>query len=151
MTQKRDFAELIEILSLHKRAYELLASLSRGQRGVFESGGAAALMKVIARKQEVIDSLRVMDARLSRYTTAWDETVAALPDQARREIGDLINEISALVSELKEGERATSELVSETKKTVGKRARRVSESAVAAKAYAGGALAGAGRILDREG
>jgi hypothetical protein len=150
MTMKRDFAELIEILSEHKCAYELLLSLSRCQKVAFASGGAEGLMKVIARKQAAIDLLCAIDKRLAPYVAEWQATMKALPDQARREVADLTAEISALVGLIKSSELEIEAIVSAAKAVIGRRIRTASKGKQVTKAYGTPALAGTGRYLDRE-
>lgn len=150
MTAARDFSELVELLSLEKLAYELLISMSSGQTGVFEKKGARGLMKVIAKKQETIAGLRVIDERLAEYTRDWQATLAALPAEARAEVSDLVDEIGELVHRLLEGERALRSTVADARRSAGRRMREVSEGLTAVKAY-GGAPVAAGRYLDREG
>ncbi len=152
MTTARDFSELIEILSLEKKAYRLLLSLSEGQREVFERDGAPGLMRVIARKQEAIAGLRTLEARLSQYTRDWQSTLKALPQEARTEVDDLLAEISSVVERVISGERAIEAFVRAARDEVAKRARAVSEGRTLVKAYGGlAATATAGRYLDREG
>lgn len=151
MSSRRDFAELIELLVSQKKSYALLLSLSNGQQRVFEDSGATGLMKVIARKQVAINDLRALDVRLSRYTENWQDTMNALPGEARREVAALVTDISALVKRLVESERSIEAVVSKARDDTGARMRGVTEGLNATRAYGSPPLAGAGRLLDREG
>lgn len=154
---KRGFAELVGLLEQEQGAYTLLLSLSKGQKQAFQEGGGRGLMKIIARKQGVIERIRLIDERLGPYTSSWEETTSALPAPARREVGVLVAEISALVHEIVMSERAMEKALAAGRDEVSRQMKSVTGGLAATKAYAKAGpsaqklAAGAGRIIDREG
>ena len=154
MTQvahRRDFAELTSLLASQKDAYVQLLSLSRGQEKVFTKGGARWLMRVIARKQAVIDQIDRVDRELLPYTSTWQDTIGALPEPARREIATIVTDMAAVVHDLMESERAIEELVSGQRDRKVAEIRAVSGGRTAVAAYSQGGSSSSGRYLDREG
>ncbi|MCD6405411.1 MAG: hypothetical protein J7M19_06260 [Planctomycetes bacterium] len=147
----RDFKELLGLLEGQRSAQVLLLSLSKCQRGVFEKSGAKGLMKVIARKQQVINRLEALDGRLVPYTSRWGATLRALPAPARREVAALVDDIQAAIRETMESERNIEEVVVVTRNALSGKIRTIKGGLAASKAYTKPALATAGRFLDGEG
>jgi len=150
-TQRRDFADLVSLLAAERDAYALTLSLSRGQERVFLKGGARSLMKIIARKQTVIDGLALIDKALSVYTADWNATLTALPALARKEVGALVAEIGEIIDALMQSERGIANVVANKRDETSARIRNLGQRRGAASAYGKGALAATGRLLDREG
>ena len=149
--ERRDFANLVSLIAAQRDAYAVLLSLSRAQERVFGKGGIRSLMKVIARKQAVIDSLAQLDKSLAPYTGDWRQTLASLPALARREIAALVAEITETLGALVECERTIAKVVAQARDETSARIRGLGEGRTAIKAYGQPTLAGAGRLLDREG
>ena len=148
---KRDVAELLRLLERERQAYELLLSLSRGQRSAFTDAGARGLMKVIAKKQEVMTLIRSLDEELEPYTSHWDATREALPEGARRAVSAVAEAVSGLIREILESERGIECMVTQARDRVGQTAKTVAGGLKAARAYRRPQLAQAGGILDGEG
>jgi hypothetical protein len=149
--QKRDFANLVSLIAAQRDAYALLLSLSKAQERVFGKGGVRSLMKIIARKQAVIDSLGQIDKSLAPYTGDWSQTLSSLPALARREIAALIGEVTETLGALVECERTIAKVVSQARDETSARIRGLGEGRTVVKAYGQPTLAGAGHLLDREG
>lgn len=147
----RDFKELLTLLEEQRSAQALLLALSKCQHGVFEKGGARGLMKIIARKQQVINRLASLDARLAHYTSQWEATLQALPSPARREVAVLIDDIQAMIRKTVESEKNIEELVTAARNVLSGKIRTINGGLTASKAYTKPALASAGRFLDGEG
>lgn len=149
--RKRDFAQLVRLLAGQKNDYVQLLALSEAQPEAFARGGSRALMKIIARKQKLLNHLRVLDRNLTPYTSRWDDTLAAMPRPARREINDITSESADLIGRIGETEKKARSVVTASRDALAGKVRGVSEGLSLAKAYAKPALASSGRILDREG
>lgn len=150
MAQSRDLYELTDLLASQKKDYQLLLSLSRGQRKVFEKGGSRALVKLIARKQAVISQLEAADERLGVYTRDWEQTIAALPEPARREVAALVADIAAVVGQLLDSERAAEAFLAAARDAKAAEIRSVAEGKAAVRAYEQTAVVAAGRFYDGE-
>jgi hypothetical protein len=146
---KRDFVDLATLLAMERDAYGLLLSICSGQHAAFSRGGVRTLVKVMARKQAVIDAIGRLEERLSPYTTRWQTTLAALPAMARREIQALVDEIGALLGQVLENENLIAKAVSGERDKKAARIRDIGPARTAVRAYEG-TLAGSGRFLDRE-
>lgn len=147
--RQRDFVDLATLLALERDGYRLLLSICTGQHGAFSRGGARTLVKVMARKQAVIDSIGQLEKQLASYTSDWRATLAALPATARREIQELVDEIGALLGQVLDNERLIAKSVSEERDRKAARIRDIGGAKTAVRAYEG-TLAGSGRYLDRE-
>jgi len=150
MTPRRDFCELTTLLAAVQDAYRTLLELSRGQKKAFEAGGARFLMRIIAKKQAMIDRLGGLDELLSPYTRQWQATISALPEPARRQVAGLVAEMSTLVHDLVESEHDIERILAVARAETAARLRGVSGGRTAAAAYGGPAPAASGRFLDRE-
>jgi len=148
---ERPETELIDLLEEQRDAYELLLSLSKGQLGAFEEGGAGALMKVLARKQEVINRLSKTQRRLRPCTSRWEETVSALGEEERREVSGLVDETASIIAGVLRSEEEAESAVEASRDALSSRMRGVSDGLAAARAYARPAASSSGRIIDREG
>ena len=146
----RDCGELVEILHEECVAYRALLTLSRAQKGAFDEGGTAALTKIIARKQEVINRLENLDGRLRPYTSQWHATIEALPGQAKRLVEGSLSDISTLLHEIIGSEKEIEETVTAARDRIAGEARSISGGLKAAMAYRRGELAATGSLLDRE-
>lgn len=147
----RDAAELVSLLESEREAYQLLLSLSLGQASAFTDAGARGLMKVIAKKQEVITRIRALDEELMPYTSNWDATRRVLPGPIRRVVSIIAGAVAELIGQILESERAVEDLVTAARDQTGKTARTVAGGLKAARAYGRPELAEAGGILDGEG
>jgi len=147
----RDYGELAELLAAQKDAYALLLSLSLGQAKVFAASGARGLMKVIARKEGVIGAIDSLHAKLRPYASSWDETMSALPEPARREVAAAVTDIASMVKRIIESEKAIECIVAAARDKTAAGISGIAAGRSAVKAYGGGRLQHAGRILDREG
>ena len=150
MAHSRDFAELTELLASQKGTYRLLLSLSQSQPKVFEKGGSRALIRLLARKQALIDQLEATDGRLSIYTGDWEHTMASLPEPARREVAALVTETSTLVHQLVDSERVAEAFVASARDAKAAEIRSVADGRAAVSAYTQGAAVASGRFYDRE-
>lgn len=150
-TKTRDVAELVSLLESELEAYQLLLSLSVGQAAAFTDAGARGLMKVIAKKQEVITRIRMIDEELLPYTSNWDATRRVLPGPIRRVVSNIATAVADLIGQIIESEHAIEGLVAAARDRAGRTARTVAGGLKAARAYRLGELAEAGGILDGEG
>jgi len=150
-SKRRDAGELIDLLDRALSAYELLLSLSQGQAAAFAKGGAAGLLKVIARKQEVIGAISALDDALRPYTSQWEQTSRALPEPARRAVSAAAADLSDLIHRIIESEKSVERLVAAARDRLAGKARSVAGGLKAEKAYRRGELARTGGILDGEG
>ncbi len=151
VAHRRDFAELAALLVSQKETYAELLSLSRAQEEVFRRKGTRGLMKIIARKQTLIKRLDVVDGSLQPYTSDWQQTLDALPEQARRCVAAFITDIGVIVRDLVESEKAIERVVTEARDQKGAQARALRGARSAVSAYSGAAACASGRYLDREG
>lgn len=145
---KMDYSELALLLEQQAEAYRLLLSLSQGQKAAFEEGGSRAVMKIVARKQEVINRLEAIDRDLRPYTSRWRSVLSLLPAPARSGVDELVNEIAGLIGRVIESERQMEAILAAAVKEAAGRCRSVSSGLKVARAYGGAALAPAGRIVD---
>lgn len=150
-TKTRDAAELVALLESEREAYQLLLSLSVGQPTAFTDAGARGLMKVIAKKQEVITRIQVLDEELLPYTSTWNATRSLLPGPIRHVVSSIATEVADLIGRIMESERAIDDLVTAARDRAGKTAKTVAGGLKATRAYGLGELAQAGGILDGEG
>jgi hypothetical protein len=144
---RMEYEELARLLGEQAEAYRLLLSLSRGQKGALAEGGARAVMKIVARKQGVINRLEALDQELRPYTSRWRTVVNALPGPARATVEETVDEIARLIREVIASEREMEAVLAAAHEIAG-RCRIVSSGLKATRAYGGAALAPAGRLVD---
>ncbi|MHC4711927.1 MAG: flagellar export chaperone FlgN [Planctomycetota bacterium] len=146
--KRMDWGELARLFEEQVENYKLLLSLSKGQRPAFEKGGARAVMKIVARKQEVINRLEALDKSLLPYTKRWHELLPLLPAPGRSLLEGYIDEMATLIRRVMASEREMEDVIAKAARVLAGRCRKVSSGLKAARAYGGGAVAPVGRLVD---
>lgn len=144
----RKTGELEALLERQMESYELLLALSKRQPQVLRDDGVAGLLKIIARKQEVLGGLSQMRERLEPYSSRWEEVRTELPEESRERVGAILEETAGIIEELMESEREVEELVGSSRDALAGKVRNIANGRAAHRAYSGAAKAG--RLVDGE-
>ena len=148
--KRRDFAELIELLAKQREAYRLLLALSCAQPRVLEEAGARGILKIVARKEDVLAELETIRRSLEPYTDEWEEMLKALPEPARGQIEAVVGETAEILAALKESEKAAYMLVESQRNSLASKTSSIKGGLTAVKAYAAHGTSVNGRYLDGE-
>lgn len=140
--------ELLEFFGQEQACYTSLLDLSRDQRSLIENDRIDELLRILGRKQEVLDRVARIEADLAPYKQRWQEIRRTL-DQVDRQVLDLaLATVGELLAELiaveKESEQA---LVSCRNRTYEELTQAVRGNAVH-RAYAGRPAPAAAQYLD---
>lgn len=133
---------LIDLLIEQRDLYKRLRSLSERQRGMISSDTPEHLLNILRERQALITALAAINEKLSPFRQGWDGLYAQLPDTARQQVSDLLDEINGLLGAILAADQEDSALLGARRQTVGEALRSVNDTRAANAAYARNAGAG---------
>lgn len=114
-----DPAELVRLLTRQCDLYRRLAALSGQQRNLIAGNRPELLLQVLRERQDAITGLARLNDQLAPYRRDWETIRNALPDAARQQALDLLDEINRLLKSILETDQEDTALLSARKQAVG--------------------------------
>jgi len=131
--QRRDPADLLELLRRQRTLYRELSALAARQRNLISGDQPQALLDLLARRQQIVEQLQQVHARLC-------ESPAPPPDRwsddARREAADLLADTRTLAEQILQRDQQDGELLAVRKASLAASLSQIRGGQAANRAYA---------------
>ncbi len=131
-----DSERLIELLSRQRDLYQKLKELSERQRGMIAGDRADLLMEILQQRQRHVSALTSLNKQLSPFRRRWDQTLASLADDSRRNVSELLAAINILLSGILATDKEDGALLSARKQMVASELSGLSGGRIANQCYA---------------
>lgn len=132
--------------------YQRLEVLSRDQSAMIVCGDTESLLKILGRRQEVIDEIESLNAHAEPVLGRWEELSASLPERYRAEFRRKTEAIDHAVAAIAERDEADRLAMERERNAIADELSASTSARVAIRAYgAGGGAIGGASFQDRRG
>lgn len=138
---------LIETLRRQRALYATLREMSGEQRSHVAGNDPTALLSLLGRRQQVIESLARVDEFLSQFRQDWPAVYDGLDSEAQRQVDVLLEEINETLTSIMAMDREDAETLGQRKKHMATNLRESPKRRQAHAAYSAGS-APRSRYLD---
>jgi hypothetical protein len=128
-------AGILRALGGQKAAYGQILALAQRQSGHVSAGDTEALMAVLAARNRIIQEVAQWDRELQPYKGRWQEVLDGLPTADRRAVGELLQEVQRLLSDILAQDERDKEALLRQKAAVGTEITRTVSGAALHRAY----------------
>lgn len=108
-------SEIAALLSTQRDLYLQLSQLTEQQRGLITGDEPEQLLTLLAQRQQIIDQLQAVSARLRPYQANWRQVRGRLGEDESRQIDGLVGEINALLADIMKQDETDTALLSARK------------------------------------
>ncbi len=133
---------LVRLLTEQRDVYNQLESLSHRQRTMISGDRPEALLNILSERQKLVQQLAQLNNQLAPFRRDWDALFDQLPDPVRAQVGELLDQINAMLRSILRSDQEDSALLSARKQSVAQSLERFSGGAAAHNAYSRGNSAG---------
>ncbi len=140
---------LIELLTRQRDLFADLIDLAGRQRELIEAAKTDDLLSLLGRRGELVSRLQSLAADVEPYRRQWEPFLAALPDDQRRVIGSLLDELRDHQQTIATIDARDSDLLRQGQRQLMVQAGRIQQASGALRAYGSRAADGA-RCTDRQ-
>ena len=131
-----DSVRLIELLSQQRDLYQKLKELSDRQRGLIAGDRADLLLEILQQRQQHVMELTSLNQQLSPFRRKWDQTLASLAGESRRNVSQILAAINTLLSGILATDKEDGALLSARKQMVASELSGLSGGRIANQCYA---------------
>jgi hypothetical protein len=122
-------------LSRQKAIYVQILALAKQQSAHVAAGESEELMTVLGARSRLIQEVAPIDQELQPYKGLWQQVLDGLPSADRRLVGQLLQEVQRLLSEILEQDERDKESLMRQKSAVGAELNRSVSGAALNRAY----------------
>jgi hypothetical protein len=109
--------DILEVLKQRRAHCRELLDLSRRQNRVIDASDYTSLLSILGQKQRVLVRLDELKHRHPELGERWERLREAGPATVRRECGEIISEIEAILAELMQTEKDGADELSQRRET----------------------------------
>ena len=140
--------QLVDCLEAERQWYESFAALSQRQMRIIEDGETAELLRVLARKQQVLEKIDQVEQTLAPLKGQWPTLRDELPAERRAGVERVIDQVRDVLAEVIELERQSERRLCQRKESTLQEIERSSRGQQAPNAYGATARPTGNRYLD---
>ncbi len=112
--------ELLELLKRQKQYYIELFRLSKEQRALIEAQQPESLIRVLGRRQKIVDAIGKIHRQSEPYRREWQEIKELMPVSLKESIQILLADLQSMLDEILRSDKEDSEKLSAAKQQMHK-------------------------------
>jgi len=110
---------IVALLTGQRDIYSELLALGRSQRALITGNEPERLLALLAQRQQLIDRLEMLAARLKPYQQDWAGWRSAMSDERGEQVDRLVTEVNALLGQILAMDTEDSQLLAARKSATG--------------------------------
>ncbi len=110
---------IVALLTGQRDMYAELLALGRSQRALITGNEPERLLALLAQRQQLIDRLEMLAARLKPYQQDWSGWRSAMSDERGEQVDRLVTEVNALLGQILAMDTEDSQLLAARKSATG--------------------------------
>ena len=147
---EHDIPALVTLLTQQRDAYRQLSTLSDQQSDLIARGETEQLLTVLSQRQGLVDVVGQIHDKLAPYRQPWEQRSAALSDEQRPQVRQLLDEVETLLGYVLQQDDEARRQLEVAQKKIGSQLSEVARAGSALNAYKGAASTDA-RFTDKQG
>jgi flagellar biosynthesis/type III secretory pathway chaperone len=142
---------LTRLLDEQIGVYEQLGALAQEQHACVESGDTDALLRILGRRQQLIDDLASRNTELEPFVSRWNDLAQAVSEDDRAALRARIERVETLVDQIAKQDEADHAALEQRRQATAGQMQSLASKRSAVAAYGGpqGQSGGAARYQDR--